>query len=82
MRHTILFDQAHEAELRRIAQTNTFSAKIAQTILSREDYICSPKQAYILNKEAREGFEFFESDGYSNSQLEKMQQRQRDLMYV
>lgn len=82
MTHTTLFDEAHEAELRRIATIDTFASKIAMTILSREDYVCSPKQAYILNKEAKDGFEFFQSNGYSNDQLERIQRRQRNLMYV
>lgn len=80
MRTTLLFTEAHEEELKRIATLDCFAAQVAKTILSRDFYRCSDKQASILNKVS--DLEFFESDSYSNATLEKMQQRQRNLMYL
>lgn len=80
MRTTILFTAAHEEELKRIATLDCFAAQIAKTILSKDYYRCSDKQASILNKVS--DLEFFESDNYTNATMEKCQQRQRNLMYL
>lgn len=80
MRTTLTFTEEHIAELQRISNLDHFAAKIAQAILSKDIYRCSSKQAYILNKVS--DLEFFMSEDYSNDTLERMQKRQRDLMYV
>jgi hypothetical protein len=80
MKTTMTFTEAHIVELNRIATLNVFASKIAQTILSRDEYKASSKQVDILNQISNE--EFYISDDYENQYIETMQQRQRNLMYV
>ena len=80
MRTTLTFTTAHEEELKRIATLDCFAAQIAKTILSKDYFRCSDKQASILNKVS--DLEFFESDNYTNATMERVQQRQRNLMYL
>ncbi len=80
MKTTMTFTSEHETELRRIATLNVFAAKIAQTILSKDEYKASSKQVDILNQVSE--IEFCISNDYANNYMETMQQRQRNLMYV
>ena len=80
MKTTMTFTEAHIVELNRIATLNVFASKIAQTILSRDEYKASSKQVDILNQISNE--EFYISDDYENQYIETMQQRQRNLMFV
>lgn len=80
MKTTLTFTQEHIIELNRIAGLNKFASKIAQTILSKEEYQASSKQVDILNEVS--DIEFYISNDYANSYMETAQQRQRNLMYV
>lgn len=80
MKTTMTFTQDHITELNRIAGLNVFAAKIAQTILSKDQYRASSKQVDILNQVAE--IEFYISDDYANDYMETAQQRQRNLMYL
>lgn len=80
MKTTMTFTSEHETELRRIANLNVFAAKIAQTILSKDEYKASSKQVDILNEVS--DLEFCISNDYANTYMEAAQQRQRNLMYV
>ena len=78
MKTTMTFTNDHIAELNRIATLNVFASKIAQTILSKEEYRASAKQVDILNDVSE--IEFYISDNYGNSYMEAAQQRQKNLM--
>lgn len=80
MKTTMTFTQDHITELNRIATLNVFAAKIAQTILSKDQYRASSKQVDILNQVAE--IQFYISDDYANDYMETAQQRQRNLMYL
>jgi len=80
MKTTMTFTEAHIVELNRIAGLNKFASKIAQTILSKDEYRASSKQVDILNEVSE--IEFYISNDYSNQYMETAQQRQRNLMYV
>ena len=56
MKTTMTFTEAHIVELNRIATLNVFASKIAQTILSRDEYKASSKQVDILNQISNEEF--------------------------
>lgn len=80
MKTTMTFTTEHKAELNRIAGLNKFASKIAQTILSKDEYRASAKQVDILNEVSE--IEFYISNDYSNQYMETAQQRQRNLMYL
>lgn len=73
MNYTMTFTKEHEEELKRIVTLNKFASKIAQTILSKEDYSCSSKQSDILNEVSE--ITFYISNNYSNKIEEEMRQR-------
>lgn len=76
MKTTITFTEAHIAELNRIADLNKFASKIAQTILSKDEYRASAKQVDILNEVSE--VEFYISDDYSFTYADNMKQREID----
>jgi hypothetical protein len=76
MKYTMTFTEAHEAELKRIAELPVFAAKIAQTILSKEVYRASAKQVDILMSESE--IEFFISNDYADSYEEAARARARE----
>jgi len=78
MKTTTTFTQSHIEELERISKTNTFAAKIATTILSKEEYMASAKQVDILNDASE--IIFYVSDNYGHIYMENAQERQRQLM--
>ena len=80
MKTTLTFTENHIIELNRIANLNVFASKIAQTILSKDEYKASSKQVDILNKVSE--VEFCISDDYCNEYIERSQQRQRNLMHL
>ena len=69
------FTEEHENELKRIATLNHFAAKIAQTILSKEDYRASAKQVDILMQVSE--VEFFISKDYARDYEVEMAERER-----
>lgn len=73
MKYTMTFTKEHEEELKRIVTLNKFASKIAQTILSKEDYVCSAKQSDILNEVSE--ITFYISNNYSNKIEEEIRQR-------
>jgi hypothetical protein len=79
MKTTLTFTQEHIEELKRISQLKVFAAKIAQTILQKDEYRASSKQIDILNEVSE--ITFYISNDYSNQYMEAAQQRQRNLMY-
>ena len=68
------FTTEHEAELQRIAGLGKFASKIAQTILSNENYRASAKQVDILNEVS--DVEFFVSNDFANRYEENARQRE------
>ena len=76
MNYTMTFTPEHEAELRRIAELPVFAAKIAQTILSKEDYRASAKQVDILMQASE--IEFFISKDYARVYEVEMAERERN----
>jgi len=76
---TLTFTKEHIVELNRIATLNVFAAKIAQTILSKEEYKDSSKQVDILNDVS--DITFYISNDYSNQYMETAQKNQRSLLY-
>lgn len=67
MKTTLTFTTAHIEELKRIATLNVFAAKIAQTILSKEEYRASSKQVDILNEVSiMNDITFYISNDYAN----------------
>ena len=80
MKTTLTFTENHIIELNRIANLNVFASKIAQTILSKDEYKASSKQVDILNQVSE--VEFCISDDYCNEYIERSQQRQRNLMHL
>lgn len=75
MKYTMTFTEAHEAELKRIAELGVFASKIAQTILSNEVYRASAKQVDILMSESE--IEFFISNDYADNYENAMRDRER-----
>jgi hypothetical protein len=73
MKTTMTFTSVHEKELNRIASLNVFASKIAQTILSKDEYRASSKQVDILNEVSE--IEFFISNDYSNRYEENARER-------
>ncbi len=73
MKATMTFTTEHEKELNRIASLNVFASKIAQTILSKDEYRASSKQVDILNQVS--DIEFFISNDYSNRYEENARER-------
>lgn len=73
MKTTMTFTEAHIAELNRIAGLDKFAAKIAQTILSKEEYRASAKQVDILNEVSE--IEFFISNDYANQYQDAARER-------
>jgi hypothetical protein len=73
MKTTMTFTTEHEKELNRIASLNVFASKIAQTILSKDEYRASSKQVDILNEVSE--IEFFISNDYSNRYEENARER-------
>ena len=82
MLHTAIFTEEHENELKRIATLNVFASKIAQTILSKENYKASFKQVEVIEQES--SLEFYPSDDYLrlamnqndvNSEIQREKQR-------
>ena len=73
MKTTMTFTEDHITELKRIATLNVFASKVAQTLLSREEYRASAKQVDIINEIS--DLVFFISDGYSNIYADNARQR-------
>lgn len=67
------FTAAHIEELNRIATLSVFASKIAQTILSKEEYKASAKQVDILNEVSE--IEFYISNDYANTYTENARER-------
>lgn len=73
MKTTMTFTAEHEKELNRIISLNVFASKIAQTIISKDEYRASAKQVDILNEVS--DIEFFISNDYANRYEENARER-------